>query len=405
MSKAVPYFSELPSEYIFPIIEGKVIQLKEKFPNASILNLGIGDVSLPLAPSLVKAFCQAVEEMGTKEGMRGYGPSCGYAFLREKIVECEYANLKISSDEIFVSDGANSDCANLLELFSADSIIGITEPTYPAYLHSAILGGRKNHIVLIPSKEEDKFIPKPPKERCDVVFLCSPSNPTGVAMNYEELAAWVDYAKTHNSILILDLAYQAFISSSDIPKSIYEIPGAHDVAIELKTFSKSAGFTGLRCAYSVIPKTILAEVDGKKVSLQPLWNKRQNIKFNGVPYPVQKAAEAFFSPAAQQETKDQIHTYLRSGKILREGLLSCGYTIYGGEHSPYIWIKTPGHMPSWDFFDILLEKCQIIGIPGKGFGKSGEGYLRFSTFAQEETAQEAIKRIQKLESVCDLQPT
>ncbi|NNM43203.1 MAG: LL-diaminopimelate aminotransferase [Chlamydiae bacterium] len=403
MSKAVPYFSELPSEYIFPIIEGKLIQLKEKFPDAGVLNLGIGDISLPLAPTLVKAICNAVEEMGTKEGMHGYGPSSGYAFLKEKIVEAEYKDFSISPDEIFISDGTNSDCVNLLELFSRDSIIAIIEPTYPAYLHSSIIAGRKNNLLLIACEEKTGFVPQPPDVACDIIYLCTPNNPTGVAMNYDELGAWVAYAKKHNAILIHDHAYHGFITSDNVPKSIYEIEGAKDIAIELKTFSKSAGFTGLRCAYSVIPKSIYAYSNDKKISIHQLWNKRQNIKSNGVAYPIQKGAEAFFTPQGQKETNAQIQTYLNSGKILREGLTACGYTIFGGVDAPYIWIKTPGNIPSWEFFDILLEKCHIIGIPGKGFGTYGEGYLRLSTFITEEIAKQAIQRIQKLEQLCDLQ--
>ncbi len=375
MVKINSHYSELKREYIFPIIEKKL----EELPKEGIINLGIGDIALPLSPAIGRAICEAVKKM--EEEPIGYGPSLGYPFLREAIAQNEYSN--ISSDEIFISDGANTDTANLQELFAPDTIVSIPDPTYPVYLDTTIIGGKKVHI--LPCTEVTRFVPEPPSFKCDVVYLCSPSNPTGVAMNYKELAAWIDYAKKYEAVLIVDNAYAAFVTSPDVPKTIYEVPGARDVAIECKSFSKTGGFTGLRCAYSVVPKSVY--------NLHPLWVKRQNIKSNGVSYPIQKGAEACYTIEGKKQIKAQVRSYLKQAKYLFENLKKLGFSCYGGTDSPYIWWETPRGLKSWEFFDLLLKECRIISIPGVGFGKNGEGYIRLSAFTTEEKAFEAISRI------------
>ena len=393
MAEINTHYEELKRAYVFPIIERKLEELKKKFSPLPVLNFGIGDVSLPLAPTIVSAICEAVQEMGRADSFRGYGPSVGYDFLKEKIAQYEYAHLGIEPDEIFISDGTNSDAANIQEIFNPKRAIAITDPTYPVYLDTNIMAGRSSKIVLLPCREETRFAPKPPSEPCDVVYLCSPNNPTGVAMNREELTEWVVWAKEHRAILLYDNAYAAFVTSPDVPVSIFEIPGAKEVAIEFRSFSKSAGFTGLRCAYTILPKTVLAHKDERAVSLHTLWEKRQSIKSNGVSYPIQRGAEAVFSEKGQRETKAQVLTYLAAAKILREGLTSMGYTCYGGADAPYIWWKTPNNLNSWAFFDLLLERCQLLSIPGSGFGMNGEGFVRLSAFTTSDKAEEAIRRI------------
>lgn len=385
MAKLNSHYKKLKRQYIFPIIDAKLAELKEKHPGVKILNLGVGDISLPLAPSIGEAICKATLEM--QQTPRGYGPSEGYYFLREAIANHEYVG--IHADEIFISDGANTDAANIQELFSTNNIVGITDPTYPVYLDSNIMAGRSAKIILLPCTEKTGFCPVPPEFHCDFVYLCSPNNPTGVAMTRKQLEAWVAYAKKENAILLVDNAYDAFITSPDVPKTIFEINGAKDVAIEFRSFSKSAGFTGLRCAYTVLPKSV------HKGKIYPLWVRRQNTKSNGVAYPIQRAAEAVFSPQGQKETKAQVAAYLESAKILREGLLKSNYTCHGGIDSPYVWWKVPAAMTSWQFFDKLLAQCHLISIPGSGFGQHGEGYVRLSAFTTD--AKLSIERI------CDMQ--
>lgn len=391
------HFQDLRSEYIFPVIEEKLAQVKQRYPQHKILNLGIGDVSLPLAPSIISGICEAIQEMGRETSMRGYGPSVGYPFLREAIVQHEYAHLGIQPDEIFISDGINSDAVNILDLFSSRNTIAICNPTYPAYLDASLIAGRKNQLVFLPLMEEQNFVPLPPKTSTNLVYLCSPNNPTGLAMNTAELKRWVDWARENKAILFYDNAYVAFITSPDVPKSIFEIEGAKEVAIEFRSFSKTAGFTGLRCAYTVLPKKLTALLNEKNVPLHPLWLRRQNSKFNGVAYPIQKGALAVYTPEGQRETKAQIQLYQRAGKLLKEGLQKLGYCCFGGTDAPYIWWKVPHGFTSWKFFDLLLNECRLISIPGLGFGTNGEGYIRLSCFTTPETAQEAIKRISVLE--------
>lgn len=380
-----PHFKELKREYIFPIIERKLAELQNEISPSRIVNLGIGDVALPLVPSVAQAITHATQEMTTREGMRGYGPSEGYLFLRQAICKTAYLQGYITPDEVFISEGTNCDATNIQELFGPACRIGIPDPTYPAYLDTAIIGARGSRITLLPCKEETRFCPVPPQEHLDVVYLCTPNNPTGVAMNRHELKAWVDYAKQENALLIVDNAYEAFVSSPDVPRSIYDIEGAKDVAVELRSFSKSAGFTGLRCAYAVIPKAIL---NGE---LHALWMKRQSIKSNGVSYIIQRGAQASLSPQGQAETRQQIEHYLSQGKLLLEGLKQLGFSCVGGVDAPYIWWKVPDGYTSWEFFDKILQTCHLISIPGRGFGQQGEGFIRLSTFTSQ--APVALERL------------
>lgn len=396
MAKINSHFSSIKREYIFPVIERKLAELKERAPKAEIINLGIGDVALPLARKITSAICAAVQEMSLPESIRGYGPSEGYLFLRKTIVDHEYAELGIAPDEIFISDGINSDAVNILDLFKVQRLVGITDPTYPAYLDSSVMEGLGKKVLMLPCKAEHDFAPQPPKESCDLVYLCSPNNPTGMALTKSQLKAWVDYARRERAILLYDNAYAAFITSPDVPKSIFEIEGAKEVAIEFRSFSKTAGFTGLRCAYTVLPKSVCAESGKKKLSLHTLWKQRQNTKFNGVAYPIQKGAEAVYTPEGKKETEAQVASYLAQAKLMREGLKKLGYHCYGGVDSPFIWWKTPKGLDSWDFFNVLLEKCHLISIPGKGFGSCGEGFIRLSAFTTHEKAKEALKRISSL---------
>jgi len=396
MTNINPNFQKLKREYIFPIIEQKLADLKNAHPRAKIVNLGIGDIAKPLVSTVIAAICKATQEMGTAIGLHGYPPTTGYSFLKEAIAKREYAHLGIFPEEIFISDGANSDTSNIQELFSTECSVGITDPTYPVYLDTNILAGRDSLIHLLPCLEKNHFCPSLPKLQCDLIYLCTPNNPTGVAMTKEELKRFVDYALKNNSILLIDNAYAAFVTSPNVPRSIFEIEGAKEVAIEFRSFSKSAGFTGLRCAYMVLPKSVSALQAGRKVSLHNFWNKRQTIKFNGVAYPVQRGAEAALTDAGLLETQAQVQEYLREAKTLLLGLKKMGYVCYGGIDSPYIWWKTPSNQKSWEFFDLLLEKCHLISVPGSGFGPCGEGFVRFSAFTTSENTQEALERIAKL---------
>ncbi|MGR3911735.1 MAG: LL-diaminopimelate aminotransferase [Candidatus Rhabdochlamydia sp.] len=379
-----PHFKELKREYIFPIIEEKLMTLQAS-SLVPIVNLGIGDVALPLVKTVAEAIAKSADEMTSSEGMHGYGPSEGYLFLREAIAKTAYPLNLISPSEIFISEGINQDCTQLIELFDLGVKIGIPSPTYPAYLDNALLAGRKEHIHLIPCLEENGFIPQIPDIHLDVIYLCTPSNPAGVAMNKDALTAWVEYAKKEKAILLIDHAYEAFITSSDVPRSIYDIPGAKEVAIEMRSFSKSAGFTGLRCAYSVIPCELM---DGK---IHALWKKRQSIKSNGVSYITQRAAESALSPQGLIETRAQIQHYLSQAKILMSGLDQLNLTYFGGVNAPYIWVKVPSGKTSWEFFDTLLNSCHILSIPGSGFGAHGEGFIRLSTFTTQ--ANLAVERL------------
>ena len=389
-------FNRLKRAYIFPVIEEKILELRSTCPNIDIVNMGIGDVALPLAPSIALAIQEATQEMTDGKNLYGYGPSEGYAFLREAICLNSYQGLPISKEEIFISDGINTDIVNILDLFDTSCSVAIPDPAYPAYLDSNLIHGRKKNIHTMPCTLETNFIPIPPNHPCDILYLCSPHNPTGVAMNKEELQAFVEYALKHDSILLFDNAYEAFVTSPNTPKSIYEIPGAEKVAIEFRSFSKTAGFTGLRCSYTTLPKQVNARFGKKALSLHTLWKNRQSIKFNGLAYPIQKGAAACFSPQGKLEIQKQVTSYLEQAKRIKEGLIKANQLCFGGIDSPYIWWKAPENLSSWDFFTLLLTKCQLISIPGIGFGKHGEGYVRLSAFSTIEKTTKALERITKL---------
>ncbi|MBM3199086.1 MAG: LL-diaminopimelate aminotransferase, partial [Chlamydiae bacterium] len=352
--KGNPCFQELKREYVFPIVEKKLETLRTEQNKVDVLNLGVGDIALPLAPSIAQAISEASFEMSLSSTLRGYGPSQGYAFLREAIHAHAYASFSLSPDEVFISDGINTDIVNILDLFDPSCSIALPNPAYPAYLDACILGGRKENITFMPCTEETGFVPQCPTIPCHLIYLCSPHNPTGVAMTRERLAEFVSYAQQHQALLLYDNAYEAFITSKQkIPQSIYEIPGAEEVALEFRSFSKSCGFTGLRCSYLVLPKTVKVLLGNQKESLHPLWLKRQSIKFNGVSYPIQKGALACLSPRGLLETQRQVASYLEQTRRLKEGLQAHGQTCFGGLDAPYIWWKTPSSMSSWDFFDLL----------------------------------------------------
>ena len=390
-------FLKLQDSYLFSTIAKKVAKFTEKNPDKKLIKLGIGDVTKPIVPAVLEAMHKAVDEIGTQEGFKGYGPEQGYEFLRNAIVENDYKTrgVAIESDEIFVSDGAKCDCGNIVDIFGKDNKVAITDPVYPVYLDTNIMSGRK--VTYLPVTAENNFVPELPKEKVDMIYLCFPNNPTGTTLNTEELKKWVNYAKENQSIILYDAAYEAFITEKDIPHSIYEVEGAKEVAIEFKSYSKIAGFTGVRCAYVVVPKTLKGYTKaGEEVSLNKLWNRRTCTKFNGVSYIVQRAAQATYSIDGKKQIRENIKAYLENAKIIKDGLEEAGFTCYGGVNSPYIWLKVPEGMTSWDFFDELLEKANVVGTPGSGFGSHGEGYFRLTAFNTKEKTLEAIKRIKKL---------
>ena len=401
MVKINENYLKLQDSYLFSTIAKKVADFQEKHPDKKVIKLGIGDVTLPVIPAVIKAMHQAVEEMGEKESFRGYGPEQGYDFLREKIVEWDYKKrgISVEKEEIFVSDGAKCDTGNFQELFDINNTIAITDPVYPVYLDSNVMAGRTGNfneetqkfdkVVYMPVTKENNFIPELPKEKVDLIYLCLPNNPTGTVLSKEELKKWVDYAKANKALILFDAAYEAFIVEENVPHSIYEIEGAKEVAIEFRSFSKTAGFTGIRCAYTVVPKEI--QIEG--VSLNSLWNRRQCTKFNGVPYITQRGAEAIYTEEGQKQIKENIEYYRENARIIREGLEKAGYTVYGGINAPYIWLKVPDGLTSWEFFDKLLEEKNIVGTPGSGFGPSGEGYFRLTAFGSRESTIEAMERI------------
>lgn len=374
-----PHFEKLKTAYIFPIIEKKLNLLQKEHPNQKIYNLGVGDVSLPLLPEVAKAMTNAILEM-TQEP-RGYGPCGGYDFLKEAIWKNEYQNYSIDCEEIFISDGANTDVSSLQELFDNSITVLITDPTYPVYRDANLLAGK--NVQFLPLHEEEGFIPHPPKQRADLVYLCTPSNPTGTAMDRDALTEWILWAKKHKAILIIDNVYHCFISSEEIPPSIYELPGSQEVAIEVRSFSKKAGFTGLRCGYCVVPKNLHIP------QLHDYWKKRVDIKTNGISYPIQKGAEASYEPTVQKKLQEQIALYQTSSDILQEALNAHSQIFFGGKHSPYLWWKTPQGKNAWEFFDQLLNHCRILAIPGSSFGSCGEGFVRLSCFLSPSQAKEA----------------
>ena len=406
MVKVNKNFLRLRQNYLFSTIAKKVKQYQEEHPDKNIIKLGIGDVTLPIPVTITEAIKRATDEMKNKGTFRGYGPEQGYDFLREKIIQSDYQqrNIDIDLDEVFVSDGAKCDTGNIVDLFDKNCIVAITDPVYPVYLDTNVIAGKSgeydedrgtyDRIVYMKSTEENNFevSPEDLSRDVDLIYLCSPNNPTGTVLRKETLIKWVEYAKKHHSVILYDGAYEAYIQEKNVPHSIYEMEGAKEVAIEFRSFSKTAGFTGLRCSYTIIPKEL--KVEG--VSLNELWNRRQCTKFNGVPYIIQRAAEAVYSKEGTKKIKQNITYYRQNAKIIKEGLDKIGINSYGGENSPYIWMKVPNNMKSWDFFDILLEQANVVGTPGVGFGPSGEGYFRLTAFGDRENTIEAIKRIQSL---------
>ncbi|MCI8471234.1 MAG: LL-diaminopimelate aminotransferase [Clostridia bacterium] len=387
-------FLALQDSYLFSTIAKKVAKYTEENPDKKIIKLGIGDVTKPIVPACLEAMHKAVDEMGTEEGFKGYGPEQGYEFLRKAIVENDYKTrgVDIQEDEIFVSDGAKCDCGNIVDIFAPNNKVAITDPVYPVYLDTNIMSGRK--VIYLPVTAENNFIPELPKEKVDMIYLCFPNNPTGTVLTKEDLKKWVEYAKENQSIILYDAAYEAFITEENIPHSIYEIEGAKEVAIEFKSYSKTAGFTGVRCAYVVIPRNLKGYTkEGKEVALNKLWNRRTCTKFNGVSYVVQRAAEATYSKEGKSQIKANIEAYLENAKIIKEGLEEARFMVYGGVNSPYVWLKVPEGMTSWEFFDKLLEEVNIVGTPGSGFGEHGEGYFRLTAFGTKENTIEAIERI------------
>jgi LL-diaminopimelate aminotransferase len=404
MYKINDNYLKLPGRYLFSTIGKKVAVFMEKHPNEKIILLGIGDVTLPLAPTIINSLHYAVDEMGKADTFKGYSPNLGYEFLQNAIAKGDYKSrgVNISIDEIFISDGAKCDAGNIQEIFSIDNKIAICDPIYPAYLDTNVMVGRTgtydeatqrwSDVIYMPCTSDNNFVPELPKKIPDIIYLCFPNNPTGTIITKDQLQIWVDYANRVGAVIIYDAAYEAYISEDNVPHTIYECEGAKNCAIELKSFSKNAGFTGVRLGYTVVPKDLKCA----NVSLNELWTRRHTTKYNGAPYIVQRAGEAVYSKAGRDQLKKQIDYYMNNAKVIREGLRSVGYSVYGGVNAPYIWLKTPNYMTSWEFFEYSLEKANVVGTPGVGFGPQGEGYFRLTAFGTYENTVEAIDRIKKL---------
>ena len=404
------HFLKLQAGYLFPEIGRRVNEFSQANPDKAenLIRCGIGDVTEALPAAVIEALHTAVDEMGNRETFRGYAPELGYDFLREAIAEYDYAkrDMNIGSDEIFVSDGAKCDTANILDILGHQNRIAITDPVYPVYLDTNVMAGHTGPadddgqfegIIYLPCTAENNFVPAIPDEKADLIYLCYPNNPTGATATREQLAAWVDYAKANNSIILYDAAYEAFIQEPDVPHSIFEINGARECAIEFRSFSKNAGFTGTRCAFTVVPRELMGyTASGEPVALHGLWNRRQSTKFNGVSYPVQRAAEASYTQEGKAAVRDLIAFYLENAAIMHERLAACGYTIFGGVNAPYLWLRTPAGYDSWGFFDHMLQNANVVGTPGSGFGAAGEGFFRLSAFNQRDAVEEAMERISRL---------
>ncbi len=397
-------YLKLPGSYLFAEIARRVASFKNDHPDANVIRLGIGDVTKPLPSAIVTALHAAVEEMGHAATFRGYGPEQGYSFLVSKIIETDYASrgITLGEDEVFVSDGSKSDVGNIQEIFGINNVVAITDPVYPVYLDTNVMAGRTGElkdgifekVTYLPCNAENGFTPALPDHKVDLLYLCSPNNPTGTTLSKTELKKWVDYAKANDAVILYDAAYEAYIREADVPHSIYEIEGAKDVAIEFRSFSKNAGFTGTRCAFTVVPKTVMGKkANGEEFPLNQLWNRRHTTKFNGAPYIVQQGAAAVYTPEGQQQIKAIIDYYMTNAAIIRDGLASAGIEAFGGVNAPYIWLKTPAKLDSWSFFDKLLNEAHIVGTPGTGFGPSGEGYFRLTAFGNRENTEEAVERI------------
>lgn len=401
MFKINDNFLALNQNYLFSQVARKINAYMNSNPGIRIIRMGIGDVSRPLAPAVISALHEAVEEQTSCDTFCGYGPEQGYRFLTEAIAAHDYQarGIQISADEIFISDGAKSDTGNIGDILSLTNKVALTNPVYPVYLDTNIMSGRASidNIELLPCTADNNFVPSLPTGNPDMIYLCYPNNPTGTTLNRDQLKEWVDYAKAHGALILFDSAYEAFITEDDVPHSIYEIEGATEVTIEFRSFSKTAGFTGLRCAYTVVPMALKGEnAIGESVSLNALWQRRQSTKFNGASYLSQRAAEAVYSPEGKKQIRSTIDYYLRNATVLREGLKKAGLNVYGGVNAPYIWVKTPDGMDSWSFFDILLEQCNIACTPGVGFGSAGEGYVRLTAFGSYEDCLQAVERLSLL---------
>ncbi|SHO50939.1 LL-diaminopimelate aminotransferase [Anaerocolumna xylanovorans] len=404
MFKINENYLKLPGSYLFSDIAKKVKAFGEANPDKKIIRLGIGDVTLPLAPAVISALHKATDEMAVKDTFKGYSPDLGYEFLRSLIAEHDYKarGVELALDEIFISDGAKSDSANIQEIFGQDNKIAVCDPVYPVYVDSNVMAGRTGDylsetgkwtkVIYMPCTKETNFAPEFPKEEPDIIYLCFPNNPTGSTVNKKQLQEWVDYANKVGAVIIYDAAYEAYISEEDVPHTIYECEGAKTCAIELRSFSKNAGFTGTRLGFTVIPK----ELKAGEVSLNSLWARRHGTKFNGAPYIIQAAGAAVYSEEGKKQTREQIAYYMNNARVIKEGLESSGYTVSGGVNAPYIWLKTPDKMTSWEYFDYLLKEANVVGTPGSGFGPSGEGYFRLTAFGTYENTVEAIERIKKL---------
>lgn len=407
MTRINDNYLKLKAGYLFPEIGRRVREFSQDNPQVSVIRLGIGDVTQPLAPAVLAAFHAAVDDLGSTENFAGYGPEQGYTWLSQVIIDKSYKPLgvELETSEIFISDGSKCDCANILDIFALDNVVAIGDPVYPVYNDTNVMLGRtgeadeKGHyqgVVYMPCTEENGFVPALPEEKVDIIYLCSPNNPTGTVATREQLKTWVDYANANQAIILFDAAYEAFITTPGIPHSIYEIEGAKTCAIEFRSFSKTAGFTGVRCGLVVVPEELTGTTAaGEEYSLNKLWNRRTTTKFNGASYPVQKAAAAVYSAAGWKQVKATIDYYMDNARIIREGLQAAGITCYGGTDSPYIWLKTPAGLSSWDFFDKLLHECHVVGTPGSGFGPAGEGYFRLSAFGDKNKVREAVKRIEQ----------
>lgn len=401
-------FLKLKAGYLFPEIGRRVAVFAKANPATRIIRLGIGDVTEPLPDAVIKAMHEAVDQMSRRDTFHGYGPEQGYEFLRKVIVENDYASrgVEIDTDEIFISDGAKCDTGNIQEIFGLDNIIAVTDPVYPVYVDTNVMAGRTGEgdtnsryakIVYLPCTAQNDFVPALPKEKVDIIYLCYPNNPTGAVATKEQLKVWVDYAKQHKALILFDAAYEAYIRDPKLPHTIYEIDGAKDVAIEFRSYSKTAGFTGVRCAFTVVPKLLKAYTkDGKAVEVAPLWNRRHCTKFNGVSYVTQLGTTAVYTPQGKQQVRRIIDLYMSNAALMVDSLTKLGYKVYGGRDAPYVWVKTPNNVGSWEFFDLLLQKANVVCTPGAGFGAAGEGYLRLSAFNQPERVKEAMDRIANL---------
>lgn len=398
-------YLKLKAGYLFPEIARRVNTFAEANPSAPIIRLGIGDVTEPLPAACRVAMIQAVEDMADRSTFKGYGPEQGYSWLREKIAQQDFHSrgCEVDASEIFISDGSKCDCGNILDILGSDNRIAVTDPVYPVYVDTNVMAGNTGScsdrgeyegLIYLPITADNDFTAAIPTDPVDLIYLCFPNNPTGAVASREHLQAWVDYARSHGALILFDAAYEAFITDPAIPHSIYEIPGARDCAIEFRSFSKNAGFTGTRCAFTVVPKTLKGKTSsGEAIELWGLWNRRQSTKFNGVSYIVQRGAEAVYSPEGQAQIEELIRFYLGNATLIREKLLAAGFSVYGGVNAPYVWVKAPNGLSSWDFFDQLLQRCHVVGTPGSGFGAAGEGYFRISAFNSRSNVEEAMQRI------------